>query len=102
MPTAKRQKYLDKLAKKQANKRTKEERSVEVNNILKKLGELGFPEEEPNIIKFKEILNDFLETGATFKGILPLVGYGRELCYFLCNNKRHSVDVMLRANDALK
>ena len=48
------------------------------------------------------MLSDFVETGMSYQGILPLVGYGREICYFLSNNKNHSVDVMLRANEALK
>jgi hypothetical protein len=102
MPTTKRKKHLERQTKKLTNQRTKEERDVEVNNTLGELNKLGFPDNEPNIKKFKDILNDFLETGLVYKGVLPLVGYGREICYFLSNNKNHSVDVMLRANDALK
>ena len=102
MPTAKRKKHLERQAKKLANQRTKEERELEVNNTLRELNKLGFPDSEPNIKKFKEMLNDFVETGMSYRGILPLVGYGREICYFLSNNKNHSVDVMLRANEALK
>jgi hypothetical protein len=33
---------------------------------------------------------------------ITIRGYGREICYFLSNNKNHSVDVMIRANNALK
>mgnify|MGYP000073671652 CR=1 FL=1 len=102
MPTAKRQKHLDRQAKKLAKQRNKEEREVEVNKILKELNKLGFPNEEPNILKFKEILTDYAETGNNYKGILPLKGYGREICYYLSNNKNQSVDVMLRANTDLK
>ena len=50
----------------------------------------------------KEILTDYVETGTSYQGELPLVGYGREICYYLSNNKNKSVDVMLRANNALK
>ena len=102
MPTAKRQKHLERQAKKLAKQRTREEREFEVNNTLRELNKIGFPEDEPNIKKFKEMLNDFVDTGASYQGVLPLVGYGREICYFLSNNKNHSVDVMLRANNALK
>jgi len=102
MPTAKRQKHLDRQAKKLANQRTREERENEVNNTLRELNKIGFPDKEPNIVKFKEILKDYVETGNHYKGILPLEGYGREIFYYLSNNKNQSVDVMLRANNALK
>lgn len=102
MPTAKRQKHLDRQAKKLVNQRTKEERKTEITNTLKELNKLGFPDNEPNIVKFKEILNDFVETGNHYKGILPLEGYGREICYYLSNNKKQSIDIMLRANANLK
>ena len=102
MPTAKRQKHLDRQAKKLANQRTREERENEVNNTLRELNKIGFPDKEPNIVKFKEILTDYVETGNHYKGILPLEGYGREIFYYLSNNKNQSVDVMLRANNALK
>ena len=102
MPTSKRQKHLDRQAKKLANQRTREERENEVNNTLRELNKIGFPDKEPNIVKFKEILTDYVETGNHYKGILPLEGYGREICYYLSNNKNQSVDVMLRANNALK
>lgn len=102
MPTAKRQKHLDRQAKKLENQRTRAEREIEVNKTLTELNKLGFPDQEPNIIKFKEILTDYVETGTSYQGELPLVGYGREICYYLSNNKNKSVDVMLRANNALK
>lgn len=102
MPTTKRQKHLDRQAKKLANQRTKEEREIEVNNTLRELNKIGFPDKEPNIVKFKEILTDYVETGNYYKGILPLEGYGREICYYLSNNKNQNVDVMLRANNELK
>tara|TARA_Y100000389_G_C17137345_1_gene353186 strand:- start:123 stop:431 length:309 start_codon:yes stop_codon:yes gene_type:complete len=102
MPSVKRQKHLDRQAKKLANQRTREEREIEVNKTLTELNKLGFPNNEPNIIKFKEILKDYIESGNPYKGILPLEGYGREICYYLSNNKNQSVDVMLRANSALK
>lgn len=102
MPTIKRQKHLDRQSKKLVKQRTKEERQIEVNKTLNELNKLGFPDKEPNIVKFKEILNDYVETGNNYKGILPLIGYGREICYYLCNNKNKSVDVMLRVNNDLK
>lgn len=102
MPTIKRQKYLERQAKKLINQRSKEDRSCEVDTILKGISNLGFPDNDQNIIKFKGLLNDFIENGTNYNGIIPLLGYGREIHYLLSNNKNIKVTVMLRVNNNLK
>ena len=55
MPTAKRQKYLDKQKKKLENQRTKEERSAEVDKVKKQLKDIGLSTEIESIDKFYKI-----------------------------------------------
>ncbi len=44
MVSKKRQKYLDKLARKEAMKRIKDEREIEINKIKDQLNKINFPE----------------------------------------------------------
>jgi len=102
MPTEKRAKYLAKLAKKEEAQRTRDDRLAEVDKIRGELQRLGLTTELSEIAKFHEILDDFLENGTGFQGIIGIKGTGRELCYQLLNNKKHDIGVMLRANPDMK
>jgi len=102
MPTTKRQKHLARQANKLINQRTKDDRLSEVNTILKGIDNIGFPDNDQNIIKFKSLLTDFLENGTSYNGIIPLLGYGREIHYLLSNNKNIKLNVLLRVNNNLK
>ena len=102
MPTEKRQKYLDKQKKKLENQRTKEERQSEIDKVKKQLEELGLTTEIEDISKFYNIMDEFVENGDYIEGIIPLPGYGREICFFLTKNKKHEMGVMLKHNPNLK
>ena len=84
-----------KLAKQQANHRTKEERQEEVNKIYAKLQELGIP--LTMLGDFPHITNDFIESGMSASGVIKIVDINRELVYLLSNNKRHQCASMLKA-----
>ena len=102
MPTVKRQKYLDKQKKKLENQRTKEERIDEVDKVKKQLKDIGLSTEIEPIDKFYKIMDEFAEFGTGSQGIIPLNGYGREICYFFTNNRMRDIGVMLKHNPELK
>lgn len=99
MPTAKRQKYLDRIAAKQSNIRTKEERQAEYDKVMAKFTELGLSSEYEEIAKFDTMAKDWVETGNVYQGIIPLVGLKRDLVYTLTNTKKHEVGVMLKSTE---
>ena len=93
--SAKRLAREAKLAKQEANKRTREERQAEVDAIYNKLQELGIP--EVMLGNFPVIAKDFIEFGAGASGIIKIPDIDRELVYLLSNNRRHQCASMLRA-----
>ncbi len=99
MPTAKRQKYLDRIAAKQSNIRTKEERQVEYDKVMAKFTELGLSTEYEEIARFDTMAKDWVETGNVYQGIIPLVGLKRDLVYTLTNTKKNEVGVMLKSTE---
>jgi len=99
MPTERRLKHLARQANKESNQRTHDERLPDVTQIRNKLLELGLTSVLDEIAAFHRMLDDFLENGTPYQGIIGIAGTGRELCYSLMNNKKHEIGVMLRAND---
>ncbi len=99
MPTAKRQKYLDRIAAKQSNIRTKEERQAEYDKVMSKFTELGLSSEYEEIARFDTMAKDWVENGNVYQGIIPLVGLKRDLVYTLTNTKKHEVGVMLKSTE---
>ena len=99
MPTAKRQKYLDKLKKKQENLRTQEERQLEVIKIKDEINKIGFPAQTPEIIKFYEILDKYTKGGISVQGKIPILGYKKIIVYQLTNSKKHEIGAMLQHDD---
>jgi len=84
-----------KLAKKEANKRTREERQKEIDSIMIKLQELGITNEM--LGDFPRITQDFLELGTSASGVITIPDIKRELIYLLSNNRQHQCSSMLKA-----
>jgi methionine synthase II (cobalamin-independent) len=101
MPTAKRQKFLDKQKKKLENQKTSEERKREVEKVKNKFQELGLSTEIEGVKHFYDMMDTFVETADGKQGTIPLPGLGREICYLLTNNKKHEVGAMLKYNSNL-
>lgn len=97
MPTAKRRKYLDRLAAKQSNLRTQEERQIEYDKFMGKFAEFGISGDIEEIEKFDTMAKDWVETGNVYQGIIPIIGLDYNLVYILSNNKKNDVGVMLKA-----
>ena len=102
MPTAKRQKFLDKQKKKLENQKTVEERKREVDKVKEMFQELGLSSEIEGVSKFYTMMDNFVESGDGSQGTVPLSGLGREICYLLTNSKKHEVGAMLKYNKDLK
>lgn len=99
MPTIKRQKYLDRLASKQASVRTQEERQAEYDKFMGQFAQLGLNTDFEEIAKFDTMAKDWLENGTAYQGVIPLVGMKRDLVYMLTNNKKHEIGVMLKSTE---
>jgi hypothetical protein len=84
-----------KLAKQEANKRTHEERQMEVDAIMNKLQELSIT--DTMLGDFPRISQDFIEFGTGASGFIPIPELKRELIYLLSNNRRHQCASMLKA-----
>ena len=96
MPSEKRKKHLERQRKKMEIQRTYDERKVEYDKIILKLDKLGIPYQCEGIVKFKKILDDFLENGTQYQGVITLDDYNdRELIYFFSNNKKFDIGVMI-------
>lgn len=84
-----------KIAKQEANKRTRDERQAEVDKIMEKIQELGIP--EVMLGEFPAITKDFVELGTSSSGVIKITDIQRELIYLLSNNRRHQCASMLKA-----
>ena len=93
--SAKRLAREAKIAKQEANKRTREERQVEVDKIMEKIQELGIP--EVMLGDFPVITKQFIELGIGASGVISIPDIKRELIYLLSNNRRHQCASMLKA-----
>ena len=99
MPTPKRQKYLDRLAAKQENVRTQEERQTEYDKFMGQFAQLGLSNEFEEIAKFDVMARDWVANGTAYQGVIPLIGMKRDLVYMLTNNKKHEIGVMLKSTE---
>jgi len=99
MPTIKRQKHLDRLAAKQSNSRTQEERQAEYDKFMGQFAQLGLSQEFEEIAKFDTMAKDWVTNGTVYQGVIPLVGMKRDLVYMLTNNKKHEIGVMLKSTE---
>lgn len=68
------------------NQKDKNQRVIEIVKAFRKMKELGFPDETPAIVEFKQITNRFIEDGIAVTGKIPMPEYDRTLCYILTNH----------------
>ena len=76
--------------------KTKEERSAEIKNLLKKLSELEITMKTPGMIDFLKHTKDFIHEAVFWKGHFPLKGLNRTLYGFLTNKRGIVSDVTLK------
>jgi hypothetical protein len=93
--SAKRLAREAKLAKQEANKRTRDERQAEVDKIMSKFQELGIP--EVMLGEFPTITKEFIELGIGASGVINIPDIKRDFIYLLSNNRRHQCASMLKA-----
>jgi hypothetical protein len=84
----------ERLARKQAQKRTEQERLNEVEPALTKLLELGIPEDIPGVKRFYEVIEDYINTGTSFTGIIKVPELKREFQCLLSNDRKHKVTIV--------
>ena len=100
--TAKRQKHLDRQAKKLLNLYTKEERKEKIDKCIEELNKLqltkNFNEDTQMIYK---MLEDYVENGTPYSGNKPIEGTKRVFLYLLPKDKKSEISTMLKYNEAI-
>ena len=99
MPSKKqrsKQKKAEKLLKKKDNTKSQEQKQEEIVTINAQIKDIGFPDTDENIMKFNEIVKEYLENGIAWSGKIPLTGYQRVMHVILSNNKNVTNSVMLK------
>ncbi len=76
--------------------KTKEERSAEIKNLLKKLSDLEITMKTPGMIDFLKQSKLFVDDGLFWQGHIPLKGLNRTLYGFLTNKRGIVCDVTLK------
>lgn len=76
--------------------KTKEERELEIKNLLKQLSEFGITISIPGMKEFLTHSQAFIKEGIYWKGNIPLTGTNRILCGFLTNSRRAASDITLK------
>ena len=76
--------------------KTKEERSAEIKNLLRKLSELEITMKTPGMIEFLKQSKLFVDDGLFWQGHIPLKGLNRTLYGFLTNKRGIVCDVTLK------
>ena len=76
--------------------KTKEERSAEIKNLLKKLSELEITMKTPGMIDFLKHTKDFIHEAVFWNGHIPLKGLNRTLYAFLTNKRGIVSDITLK------
>ena len=76
--------------------KTKEERSAEIKNLLKKLSDLEITATTPGMIDFLKHTKEFIDEAVFWNGHIPLKGTHRVLHGFLTNKKGIVSDVTLK------
>jgi hypothetical protein len=93
--TAKRQKHLDRQAKKNKMLRTKEERREKIDEVLDNFSRTRYSG-TTEFESFFKLCNAWVEDGVLRQGIIPVPIYNIEICYTLNNSKLHDVGVMIK------
>jgi hypothetical protein len=76
--------------------KSKEERSAEIKNLLKKLSDLEITAKTPGMIDFLKHTKEFIDKAVFWTGNIPLKGTHRVLYGFLTNKKGIVCDVTLK------
>ena len=76
--------------------KTKEERDLEIKNLLKQLSDLGITIGIPGMKEFLQHSQAFIKEGTYWQGRIKLVGTNRILCGFLTNSRRAVSDITLK------
>ncbi len=76
--------------------KTKEERSAEIKNLLKKLSDLEITAKTPGMIDFLKNTKNFIDNGQFWDGHIPLKGLNRTLYAFLTNKRGIVCDITLK------
>jgi hypothetical protein len=76
--------------------KTKEERSTEIKNLLKKLSDLEITMKTPGMIDFLKQSKLFVDDGLFWQGHIPLKGLNRTLYAFLTNKRGIVCDITLK------
>lgn len=84
----------ERQARKQASQRNEDERLSELEPALEKLLSLGLSEELEGVKKFYEIVENFIETGNPYTGIIKVPELKREFQCLLNNNKKHKLTIV--------
>lgn len=80
------------------NKKSLESRQKEINDMKKKLSDLGITSEIEGISEFYKRLKDF-EDGYSSSGVINLYGYKRRLEFKLSMNMSINSTLVLRYDD---
>lgn len=100
--TAKRQKYLDRQAKKLQNQYPKETRKTAIDKCIAKLQELqltrNYNEDTQHIYK---MLDDYVENGTPYSGYKSIDGTKRIFMYLLPNDKKHEITTYLKYDSSV-
>lgn len=76
--------------------KTKEERELEVKNLINQLSDLGITIGIPGMREFLLHSQAFIKEGTYWKGRIKLTGTNRILCGFLTNSRRAVSDITLK------
>jgi hypothetical protein len=76
--------------------KSKEERSAEIKNLLKKLSDLEITMKTPGMIDFLKHTKNFIDNGQFWNGNIPLKGTHRILNGFLTNKRGIVCDITLK------
>jgi uncharacterized protein YjgD (DUF1641 family) len=76
--------------------KTKEERSAEIKNLLKKLSDLEITMKTPGMIDFLKQSKNFIDEAVFWTGNIPLKGTHRVLHGFLTNKRGIVSDITLK------
>lgn len=84
----------ERLARKELQQRNEKERLEEVTPAINKLLELGIPDDLPGTKKFYETVENYINNGTPFTGIIKVPELKREFQCLMSNNKKHKVTII--------
>jgi len=82
--------------KKRKPQKTQEQRSEEVENIMKQFMDFGLPLDHTGVQEFISISKDFVNDGIGSSGLIKLTGFKRVLEYKYSNSPHITSSVVLK------